>query len=53
VAFQEDVDGLALQELALASTPAEDLYEFSVAADAPAVAMRRYVLARQQKEAKA
>ncbi|WP_291931805.1 aromatic ring-hydroxylating dioxygenase subunit alpha [Limnohabitans sp.] len=53
VAFQEDVDGLALQELALANTPAEDLYEFSVAADAPAVAMRRYVLARQQKEAKA
>jgi vanillate O-demethylase monooxygenase subunit len=53
VAFQEDVDGLALQELALASTPAEDLYEFSVAADAPAVAMRRYVLARQQQEAKA
>lgn len=50
VAFQEDVDGLALQEQALASTPAEDLYEFSVAADAPAVAMRRYVLARQQKE---
>jgi vanillate O-demethylase monooxygenase subunit len=29
------------------------MYEFSVAADAPAVAMRRYVLARQQKEAKA
>jgi vanillate O-demethylase monooxygenase subunit len=52
VAFQEDVDGLALQELALASTPAEELYEFSVAADAPAVAMRRYVLARQQEEAR-
>jgi vanillate O-demethylase monooxygenase subunit len=52
VAFQEDVDGLALQELALASTPPEDLYEFSVAADAPAIAMRRYVLARQQKETK-
>ncbi len=51
MAFQEDVDGLALQELALANTPAEDLYEFSVAADAPAVAMRRYVLARQQSEA--
>ncbi len=50
VAFQEDVDGLALQERALASTPPEDLYEFSVAADAPAIAMRRYVLARQQKE---
>ncbi|WP_089955480.1 aromatic ring-hydroxylating dioxygenase subunit alpha [Limnohabitans sp. 2KL-3] len=53
VAFQEDVDGLVLQELALANTPAEDLYEFSVAADAPAVAMRRYVLARQQSEAQA
>ena len=52
VAFQEDVDGLALQEQALASTPADELYEFSVAADAPAVAMRRYVLDRQQQEAK-
>jgi vanillate O-demethylase monooxygenase subunit len=51
VAFQEDVDGLALQEQALANTPPEDLYEFSVAADAPAVAMRRYVLARQRQEA--
>jgi vanillate O-demethylase monooxygenase subunit len=40
-----------LQEKALAETAAEDLYEFSVAADAPAVAMRRYVLSRQQKEA--
>jgi vanillate O-demethylase monooxygenase subunit len=53
MAFQEDLDGLALQERALANTPAENLYEFSVAVDAPAVAMRRYVLARQQKEAKA
>jgi vanillate O-demethylase monooxygenase subunit len=52
VAFQEDVDGLALQEQALAQTPPEDLYEFSVAADAPAVAMRRYVLARQRQEAR-
>ena len=50
VAFQEDVDGLALQEQALASTPPEDLYEFSVAADAPSVAMRRYVLTRQRQE---
>jgi vanillate O-demethylase monooxygenase subunit len=41
---------LALQEQALAQTPPEDLYEFSVAADAPAVAMRRYVLARQRQE---
>ena len=51
VAFQEDVDGLALQEQALAQTRPEDLYEFSVAADAPAVAMRRYLLARQRQEA--
>ena len=53
VAFQEDVDGLALQEQALATTAPEDLYEFSVAADGPAVAMRRYLLARQQKESNA
>lgn len=53
VAFQEDVDGLALQEQALAATPAQDLYEFSVASDGPAVAMRRYLLSRQQKEASA
>ena len=51
VAFQEDVDGLALQEQSLAHTRPEDLYEFSVASDAPAVAMRRYVLGRQLKEA--
>ncbi|PUE06781.1 Rieske (2Fe-2S) protein [Limnohabitans sp. T6-5] len=50
VAFNEDVEGLALQEQALANTPPNELYEFSVAADAPAVAMRRYLLARQQKE---
>jgi phenylpropionate dioxygenase-like ring-hydroxylating dioxygenase large terminal subunit len=50
VAFQEDVVGLALQEQALAATAPEDLYEFSVAADAPSVAMRRYLLTRQQKE---
>ena len=50
VAFQEDVDGLALQEQALAATAPEDLYEFSVASDGPAVAMRRYLLARQLKE---
>jgi vanillate O-demethylase monooxygenase subunit len=52
VAFNEDVEGLALQEQALAHTPQSELYEFSVAADAPAVAMRRYLLARQAKEAK-
>ncbi len=46
VAFQEDVDGLALQETVLARTPPQELYEFSVGADGPSVAMRRYLLAR-------
>ncbi len=46
VAFHEDVTGLALQEEVLARTPASDLYEFSVGADGPSVAMRRYLLAR-------
>lgn len=48
VAFNEDVTGLALQEQALAGTPPEDLYEFSVLADGPAVAMRRYMQARNE-----
>jgi vanillate O-demethylase monooxygenase subunit len=47
VAFQEDVTGLALQEQALAGTPEDELFEFSVAADGPALAMRRYLFARQ------
>ena len=46
VAFQEDVTGLALQEEVLARTPAHELYEFSVGADGPSVAMRRYLLSR-------
>ncbi len=46
VAFNEDVTGLAQQEAALARTPPNELYEFSVAADGPAVAMRRYLLTR-------
>lgn len=46
VAFHEDVTGLALQEEVLARTPAKELYEFSVGADGPSVAMRRYLLAR-------
>jgi len=46
VAFHEDVAGLALQEEALARTPAQELYEFSVGADGPSVAMRRYLLSR-------
>lgn len=46
VAFNEDVTGLALQEEVLARTPPHELYEFSVGADGPSVAMRRYLLAR-------
>lgn len=49
VVFNEDVTGLALQEEVLARTPANDLYEFSVAADGPSVAMRRYLLERATK----
>ena len=47
VAFNEDVTGLALQEQALSGTPEDELFEFSVAADGPALAMRRYLFARQ------
>lgn len=46
VAFREDVTGLALQEEVLARTPAHELYEFSVGADGPSVAMRRHLLSR-------
>jgi len=46
VAFHEDVTGLALQEEVLARTPEHELYEFSVGADGPSVAMRRYLLSR-------
>jgi phenylpropionate dioxygenase-like ring-hydroxylating dioxygenase large terminal subunit len=46
VAFNEDVTGLALQEEVLARTPEHALYEFSVGADGPSVAMRRYLLSR-------
>jgi vanillate O-demethylase monooxygenase subunit len=35
-----------LQEEVLARTPANELYEFSVKADGPSVAMRRYLLSR-------
>lgn len=46
VAFHEDVTGLALQEEVLARTPLNELYEFSVGADGPSVAMRRYLFSR-------
>lgn len=45
-AFNEDVTGLALQEEALAGTPEAELYELTIAADGPAVSMRRYIKAR-------
>lgn len=48
-AFQEDVDGLALQEERLAEA-GDELYEISVAADAASVAMRRYLKQRVERE---
>jgi Vanillate O-demethylase oxygenase C-terminal domain len=44
-AFREDVAALCLLEQVLAS-PSPDQYEISIASDAPAVAMRRYLLVR-------
>lgn len=46
VAFHEDVAGLALQEEVLARTPLKELYEFSVGADGPSVAMRRHLFSK-------
>jgi len=48
-AFHEDVIGLALQEELLASAD-EDFHEMSLAADGPAIAMRRYIKARAEAE---
>jgi vanillate O-demethylase monooxygenase subunit len=48
--FKEDVTGLALQEELLAATPAEEFYEQSIAADGPAIAMRRYLKRRADAE---
>ena len=50
-AFPEDVTGLALQEEVLSRTPSDELYEFSLAADGPSVAMRRHLLVRGSKRA--
>lgn len=52
-AFQEDVDALALLEKVLEHTAPEDMYEISVASDAPSVAMRRYIKRRAIEEARA
>ena len=48
-AFHEDVVGLAAQEEML-ERAGEDLYEMSIAADAPAIAMRRYIKDRAEEE---
>lgn len=48
-AFNEDVVGMALLEEVLEAAD-EDVYEFSVASDAPAVAMRRYLKDRAASE---
>lgn len=52
-AFQEDVDALAILENVLEHTAREDMYEISVASDAPSVAMRRYIKRRAIEEARA
>lgn len=49
-AFHEDVIGLALQEENLAEAD-EDFFEISLGADAPAIAMRRYIKNRAEREA--
>ena len=51
-AFQEDVDGLSLLEGVLEDY-GEDDYEISVQSDAPAIAMRRYLRQRAEREAAA
>lgn len=49
-AFQEDVTGMALVEEVLHTTAQDDFYEISVASDGAAVAMRRYIKSRAEKE---
>ncbi|MES2262699.1 MAG: aromatic ring-hydroxylating dioxygenase subunit alpha [Pseudomonadota bacterium] len=49
-AFNEDVVGLAALEEVWLQTGAEDMYEISVAADGPSVAMRRYLKVRADAE---
>ena len=49
-AFNEDVEGLAALEEVWLHTAADDMFEFSVAADGPSVAMRRYLKKRADEE---
>lgn len=50
-AFQEDVDAMSHLEEVLVTTSQDDMYEISVASDAPSVAMRRYLKQRATAEA--
>lgn len=45
-AFQEDVDAMSLLEDTLEHTPPSEMYEISVASDAPSIGMRRYIRRR-------
>lgn len=49
-AFNEDVEGLASLEQVWLETEADEMFEMSVAADGPSVAMRRYLKARADAE---
>ncbi|MDT0510235.1 aromatic ring-hydroxylating dioxygenase subunit alpha [Novosphingobium sp. MMS21-SN21R] len=50
IAFREDVEALGRLERVLQETPADQLYEISVASDGPGVAMRRHLLRRALEE---
>lgn len=49
-AFNEDVEGLAALEQVWLETEPDEMFEMSVAADGPSVAMRRYLKARADAE---
>ncbi|MFJ3057231.1 Rieske 2Fe-2S domain-containing protein [Herbaspirillum sp. NPDC087042] len=49
-AFNEDVEGLAALEQVWLETDPDEMFEMSVAADGPSVAMRRYLKARAEAE---
>lgn len=52
-AFQEDVEGLAALEQVWHDTAPDEMFEMSVAADGPSVAMRRYLKRRADAEQQA
>jgi phenylpropionate dioxygenase-like ring-hydroxylating dioxygenase large terminal subunit len=51
--FEEDVWGLGLQEEVIRQTSSDEFYEFSVPADGPAIAARRYLKQRADDEQEA